>query len=31
MIFKGIDVELTGKIFENVDWPLIRGLFVWNK
>jgi hypothetical protein len=30
MIFKGINVELTGKIFENVDWPLIRGLFVWN-
>jgi hypothetical protein len=31
MIFKGINVELTGKTFENVDWPLIRGLFVWNK
>jgi hypothetical protein len=31
MTFKGINVELTGKIFENVDWPLIRGLFVWNK
>lgn len=31
MIFKGINVELTGKIFENVDWPLIRGLFIWNK
>jgi len=30
MIFKGINVELTGKIFENVDWPMIRGLFVWN-
>jgi hypothetical protein len=30
MIFNGINVELTGKIFENVDWPLIRGLFVWN-
>jgi Peptidase family M23 len=30
MIFKGINVELTGKVFENVDWPLIRGLFVWN-
>jgi murein DD-endopeptidase MepM/ murein hydrolase activator NlpD len=31
MIFKGINVELTGKTFENVDWPLIRGLFVWNR
>ena len=31
MIFKGINVELSGKQFENVDWPLIRGLFVWNK
>ena len=31
MIFKSINVELTGKTFENVDWPLIRGLFVWNK
>jgi hypothetical protein len=30
MIFTTINVELTGKIFENVDWPLIRGLFVWN-
>jgi murein DD-endopeptidase MepM/ murein hydrolase activator NlpD len=30
MIFKGINVELTGKMFENVDWPLITGLFVWN-
>ncbi|MGA9451230.1 MAG: M23 family metallopeptidase [Verrucomicrobiia bacterium] len=30
MVFGGINVELTGKIFENVDWPLIRGLFVWN-
>ena len=30
MIFKGINVELTGKMFKNVDWPLIRGLFVWN-
>jgi hypothetical protein len=28
MIFKGINVELTGKRFEGVDWPLIRGLFV---
>ena len=31
MIFKGINVELTGKQFENVDWPLICGLFVSNK
>ena len=30
MIFKGINVELTGRIFDNVDWPMIRGLFVWN-
>jgi hypothetical protein len=30
MIFGDINVELTGKIFENVDWPLIRGLFVWD-
>lgn len=30
MIFKTINVELTGKVFEGVDWPLIRGLFVWN-
>jgi murein DD-endopeptidase MepM/ murein hydrolase activator NlpD len=28
--FKGINVELTGKRFEGVDWPLIRGLFVEN-
>jgi hypothetical protein len=28
MIFRHINVELTGKIFENVDWPLISGLFV---
>jgi hypothetical protein len=27
--FKKINVELTGKVFNNVDWPLIRGLFVW--
>ena len=31
MIFRSINVELTGKIFEKVDWPLIRGLFVWNR
>ena len=30
IIFKGINAELSGKIFTNVDWPLIRGLFVWN-
>jgi len=30
VIFKGINVELTGKRFEDVDWPLIRGLFVEN-
>ena len=29
-IFKSIDVELTGKQFTNVDWPLISGLFVSN-
>jgi hypothetical protein len=29
-IFANIDVELTGKLFENVTWPLIRGLFVTN-
>ncbi|HEX4343000.1 MAG TPA: phosphoribosylglycinamide formyltransferase [Verrucomicrobiae bacterium] len=30
MIFKAMHVELTGKVFESVDWPLITGLFVWN-
>jgi len=29
-IFGPIDVELTGKRFEAVTWPLIRGLFVSN-
>lgn len=29
-IFANIDVELTGKHFESVTWPLIRGLFVAN-
>lgn len=29
-IFGPINVELTGKQFTNVTWPLIRGLFVWN-
>ncbi len=28
--FADINVELTGKSFENVTWPLIRGLFVAN-
>jgi hypothetical protein len=28
--FTGIDVELTGRRFSNVSWPLIRGLFVKN-
>ena len=27
--FKGIVVLLSGKQFDNVDWPLIQGLFVW--
>jgi Peptidase family M23 len=30
MVFRNMNVELTGQIFENVTWPLIRGLFVWN-
>jgi len=29
-IFAHIDVELTGKQFADVSWPLIRGLFVAN-
>ncbi len=28
LVFHAIDVELTGKHFAKVDWPLIRGLFV---
>lgn len=28
MIFAGMHVELTGKVFEGVTWPLLRGLFV---
>jgi hypothetical protein len=28
--FASINVELTGRPFENVTWPLIRGLFVAN-
>jgi murein DD-endopeptidase MepM/ murein hydrolase activator NlpD len=27
--FKGIVVLLSGKQFDNVEWPLIQGLFVW--
>ncbi len=27
--FKGIMVLLSGRQFDNVDWPLIQGLFVW--
>ena len=27
-VFVGINVELSGKRFENVTWPLMRGLFV---
>lgn len=29
--FARISVELTGKKFDNVTWPLIRGLFVSNR
>lgn len=29
-VFAGIDVELNGKAFANVTWPLLRGLFVSN-
>jgi hypothetical protein len=29
--FSGIAVELSGKQFRNVKWPLIRGLFVANE
>ncbi len=31
IVFKDIHVELSGKTFEHVDWPLIRGLFVWKQ
>jgi hypothetical protein len=31
LVFAGIDVELSGKQFSNVTWPLIRGLFVQNR
>ena len=30
IVFSDIDVELSGKQFQNVQWPLIRGLFVSN-
>jgi murein DD-endopeptidase MepM/ murein hydrolase activator NlpD len=26
--FEGIDVELSGRRFKNVTWPMLRGLFV---
>jgi murein DD-endopeptidase MepM/ murein hydrolase activator NlpD len=29
--FVGISVELSGKQFDNVTWPLIRGMFVANE
>jgi hypothetical protein len=29
MTFRQIGVELSGKIFRKVNWPLIRGVFVW--
>ena len=28
VVFRGINVWLSGKEFRNVEWPLIRGLFV---
>lgn len=28
--FTGLNADLSGKIFRQVDWPLIRGLFVWS-
>jgi len=30
LLFSKLTVELNGKTFEDVDWPLIRGLFVRN-
>lgn len=27
-VFAGMDVELNGKTFDDVEWPLLRGLFV---
>lgn len=29
MTFRGINVLLSGKQFDDVNWPLIQGLFVW--
>ena len=31
IVFTGMNVEMTGKQFRKVDWPVIRGLFVWNE
>ena len=31
IVFTGMNVEMTGKQFRRVDWPVIRGLFVWNE
>jgi hypothetical protein len=28
--FTGLDIELSGKSFEDVDWPLLQGLFISN-
>lgn len=30
-VFAGMDAELTGRPFQDVTWPLIRGLFVSNR
>jgi murein DD-endopeptidase MepM/ murein hydrolase activator NlpD len=30
-VFANINVELSGKVFEQVTWPLTRGLFVSNR
>ena len=30
MTFTELDINLSGKTFENVDWPLIKGLFISN-
>jgi hypothetical protein len=30
IVFRNINIELSGKVFAGADWPLIRGLFVWN-
>jgi hypothetical protein len=31
IVFTGMNVEMTGKQFRKVDWPVIRGIFVWNE